>query len=42
MITNNDLQQVVNQINLRFDALNKDIAALQKKVAELEKPKAKK
>ena len=39
MITTIDLQRVVNQINGRFDALNQDIAALQKQVEELKKPK---
>lgn len=39
MITTTDLQRVVNQINGRFDALNQDIAALQKQVEELKKPK---
>lgn len=44
MISSRDLQAVVDQINGRFDSLNKDIAALQKKVKELEAPtpKAKK
>tara|TARA_B100000768_G_C11283875_1_gene380612 strand:- start:5875 stop:6009 length:135 start_codon:yes stop_codon:yes gene_type:complete len=44
MISSRDLQAVVDQINGRFDALNKDIAELQKKVKELEAPapKAKK
>tara|TARA_R110000803_G_scaffold73775_4_gene137675 strand:+ start:5952 stop:6107 length:156 start_codon:yes stop_codon:yes gene_type:complete len=40
MITTTDLQRVVNQINGRFDALNQDIAALQKQVEELTKEKA--
>lgn len=35
MITSKDLQRVVDQINGRFDALNKDIAKLQKQVKEL-------
>ena len=43
MITSKDLQRVVDQINGRFDALNKDIAKLQKQVKELTpEPKAKK
>lgn len=44
MISSRDLQAVVDQINGRFDSLNKDIADLQKKVKELEAPtpKAKK
>jgi hypothetical protein len=35
MITSKELQAVVDQINGRFDALNKDIADLQKKVKAL-------
>lgn len=35
MITSRDLQAVVDQINGRFDSLNKDIAKLQKQVKEL-------
>ena len=43
MITSKDLQRVVDQINGRFDALNKDIAKLQNQVKELTPaPKAKK
>lgn len=39
MLTQTEMQRILDQINTRFDYMNKKIESLEKKVVEVEKPK---